>query len=172
MLTYTICFVRVRHYLLLLHRAKEPHKGLLNGVGGKIKPGETPYQCICREVEEETGIRPHAGSLRFAGIVTWNAGADVDPQSTGMYAYVVRLPNDTLMQTYARGTREGRLDWYDLSWACRPTNTEVVNNIQFYLPDMLGGTPPVQWALTYNSGFLSHIIRRPLPAALPAGVTG
>lgn len=30
-------------------------EGLLNGIGGKINPGETPLECIRREFNEETG---------------------------------------------------------------------------------------------------------------------
>lgn len=29
--------------------------GLLNGIGGKIEDGETPYMAMCREWKEETG---------------------------------------------------------------------------------------------------------------------
>lgn len=32
-------------------------KGRLNGVGGKVEPGETPHQAMVREFEEETGTR-------------------------------------------------------------------------------------------------------------------
>lgn len=30
--------------------------GRLNGIGGKIEPGETPWQAMCREFEEEAGV--------------------------------------------------------------------------------------------------------------------
>ncbi len=31
-------------------------RGLLNGIGGKIEPGESPVAAICREFTEETGV--------------------------------------------------------------------------------------------------------------------
>jgi 8-oxo-dGTP diphosphatase len=34
----------------------EWQKGKLNGVGGKVEPGETPYQAMCREWTEESGL--------------------------------------------------------------------------------------------------------------------
>ena len=42
--------------LLMCRRAKEPYKGMLNFVGGKIEPGETGEAAAYREPFEETGI--------------------------------------------------------------------------------------------------------------------
>lgn len=33
------------------------HQGKWNGLGGKLKEGETPEECVCREVEEESGYK-------------------------------------------------------------------------------------------------------------------
>jgi len=32
------------------------HEGKWNGLGGKIEPGETPEECVIREVQEESGL--------------------------------------------------------------------------------------------------------------------
>ena len=42
--------------LLMCRRRKEPYRGLLNLVGGKIKPGEDHLCAAYRELIEETGI--------------------------------------------------------------------------------------------------------------------
>ena len=42
--------------ILMCRRKKEPYKGMLNLVGGKIEPNETDLQSAYRELEEETGI--------------------------------------------------------------------------------------------------------------------
>ena len=42
--------------LLMCLRAKEPYKGKLNLVGGRIEPGETGEEAAYRELYEETGI--------------------------------------------------------------------------------------------------------------------
>jgi 8-oxo-dGTP diphosphatase len=55
---YTVgfLFTENREFLLLIRKTKpEWQKGRLNGVGGKIKDGETPLQCMIREFEEEAG---------------------------------------------------------------------------------------------------------------------
>lgn len=43
----------------MLYRNKKKNDlnaGKWIGVGGKCEPGETPDECICREVQEETGV--------------------------------------------------------------------------------------------------------------------
>ena len=43
----------------MIHRAKRPddiHAGKWNGLGGKFEPGESPEECVTREVREESGL--------------------------------------------------------------------------------------------------------------------
>lgn len=42
--------------MLMCRRVKDPYKGLLNMVGGKIEQGEDGYAAAYRELFEETGI--------------------------------------------------------------------------------------------------------------------
>lgn len=46
----------------------EWQKGMLNGVGGKVRQGETPYAAMVREFHEETGVHLETGWRRFAVI--------------------------------------------------------------------------------------------------------
>ncbi|MFH1456302.1 MAG: 8-oxo-dGTP diphosphatase [archaeon] len=55
----TLCYIKSENKTLMLHRIKKEndmHKGKWNGLGGKIKPGETPEECVIREVREESGL--------------------------------------------------------------------------------------------------------------------
>ena len=66
----TLCYIeKDEHYLMLFRNKKEhdPCEGKWVGVGGKFEPGETPDQCLLREVWEETGLR--LTGYRFCGIV-------------------------------------------------------------------------------------------------------
>jgi 8-oxo-dGTP diphosphatase len=44
----------------MVYRNKKPndmHEGKWNGLGGKFEPGESPEECIIREVREEAGLQ-------------------------------------------------------------------------------------------------------------------
>ncbi|MFZ1301470.1 MAG: NUDIX domain-containing protein [Candidatus Microsaccharimonas sp.] len=54
-ITYTLLHDSDNYYLY--RKNKEPYRGLLNMVGGKLHLGETPQHASIREVLEKTGIR-------------------------------------------------------------------------------------------------------------------
>ena len=51
-----VVFNRGKDSVLFCKRKKEPYKGLLNFVGGKVEAGETSEDAAYRELWEETGI--------------------------------------------------------------------------------------------------------------------
>jgi len=65
----TLTFVIEDGRLLLIRKKRGLGAGKINGPGGRLEPGETPWACAIREVEEELGITPHGlaerGELRF-----------------------------------------------------------------------------------------------------------
>ena len=72
MLNTTLCYITRGDEVLMLHRVKK--KNDVNqdkwiGVGGKFEEGESPEDCLCREVWEETGLKLQ--SWRYCGIVTF-----------------------------------------------------------------------------------------------------
>ena len=55
----TLCYVKQNNKTLMIHRIKKVndiHQGKWNGLGGKLEAGESPEQCIIREVKEECGL--------------------------------------------------------------------------------------------------------------------
>ena len=68
----TLCYIEKDEKYLMLHRTKkkndENHDKWI-GVGGKFEPGESPDECVIREVKEETGLT--LTKYQFRGIVTF-----------------------------------------------------------------------------------------------------
>jgi len=59
MILATLCYIKHNGYTLMVHRNKKPndiHEGKWNGLGGKFEAGETPEECVTREVLEESGL--------------------------------------------------------------------------------------------------------------------
>ena len=52
----SVIFDKAEKKLLMCKRVKEPFKGKLNFVGGKVEPNETEDDAAYRELFEETGI--------------------------------------------------------------------------------------------------------------------
>ena len=68
----SLCYIEKDGRYLMLHRTRkqndENHDKWI-GIGGKFEAGESPEDCMLREVREETGLS--LGSWRFRGIVTF-----------------------------------------------------------------------------------------------------
>ena len=68
----TLCYIEKEGKYLMLHRVKKHHDinaGKWIGVGGHVENGETPEECLLREVKEDTGLVLTAYRLR--GLVTF-----------------------------------------------------------------------------------------------------
>ena len=71
----TLAYIENGKSTLLLYRNKkknDENAGKWIGVGGKFLAGESPEECMLREVYEETGLTPT--SYRYRGIVTFVSG--------------------------------------------------------------------------------------------------
>lgn len=74
----TLCYIEKDGKYLMLHRTvkkKDVNKDKWIGVGGHFELGESPEECVCREVLEETGYR--LTSYHFRGLVTFLSGDGV-----------------------------------------------------------------------------------------------
>ncbi len=68
----TLCYVKKNGRTLMLHRVKkldDVHEGKWNGLGGKFEPGESPEECVIREIREEAGLRLR--NPRLKGVLTF-----------------------------------------------------------------------------------------------------
>jgi 8-oxo-dGTP diphosphatase len=74
MILATLCYLQRAGQTLMIHRIKRAddiHLGKWNGLGGKFEPGESPEECVIREVREESGLELReprlCGLLMFLG---------------------------------------------------------------------------------------------------------
>ena len=102
----TLCYPERDGKYLMLHRTKK--KNDVNhdkwiGVGGHFEEGESPEDCMMREVKEETGLS--VTKFAYRGIVTFVS--DRDP-SEYMHLYTCTDWTGELLEC-----NEGELEWID-----------------------------------------------------------
>jgi 8-oxo-dGTP diphosphatase len=77
----TLCYLRdlKAGKTLMIHRTKKTndyHEGKWNGLGGKLDPGESPEDCVIREVREESGFI--ISNPKMKGVITFPLFDGVD----------------------------------------------------------------------------------------------
>jgi len=100
----TLGYVRDGDYTLMLRRGADhaEQAGKYNGLGGKFEPGESPEQCLAREVLEESGLVVHEATLK--GFITFPAFDARDDWY--VFVYVITAFSGT-----PTASREGELQW-------------------------------------------------------------
>lgn len=68
----TLCYLEQDGKYLMMHRTKKEHdinRDKYIGLGGHLEHGESPEECVRREILEESGLV--AGKLNLRGIITF-----------------------------------------------------------------------------------------------------
>ncbi len=105
----TLCYIEKDEKYLMLHRIKKENdlnKDKWIGVGGKFEEGETPEECLLREVQEETGLV--LTSYRLRGVITFISD---EWGSEYMFLYTADAYEGTLRQQEMDECSEGVLTW-------------------------------------------------------------
>ncbi|MBE5879873.1 MAG: 8-oxo-dGTP diphosphatase [Lachnospiraceae bacterium] len=103
----TLCYIEKENQYLMMHRVKKQNdlnKDKWVGIGGHFMEGETPEECLLREVKEETGLTLKA--WKFRGIVTFLS--DEWPCAEYMCLYTA---DD--FEGEIGSCEEGNLEWVD-----------------------------------------------------------
>ena len=107
----TLCYLERDGKYLMLHRVKKEadiNRDKYIGVGGHFAYGESPDECLRREVLEETGLTLRA--YRARGIVTFVYGDDVVEY---MHLYTADAWEGELSEC-----DEGVLEWVEIDRVC------------------------------------------------------
>jgi 8-oxo-dGTP diphosphatase len=99
-----ICYILDGGRALMIKRKKEPFSGNIVAPGGKFEAGETPFQCIEREILEETGLSLKDYELK---IVT----SELGPKHYNwiLYLFVCRRFHGIVTES-----EEGELCWVEM----------------------------------------------------------
>ncbi len=105
----TLCYIEKDNSYLMLHRVKKENdlnKDKWIGVGGKFEEGETPEECLFREVKEETGLTLTSYCLR--GVITFVSD---EWGSEYMFLYTADGFEGEICQDKSNDCEEGVLTW-------------------------------------------------------------
>ena len=103
----TLCYVERDGKYLMIHRVKkvnDMNKDKWIGIGGKFEERETPFDCIRREMLEETGLTPN--KLNYRGLVTF-----VSNEFGTEYMHLFHT--DDFSGDLLDDCTEGNLEWVD-----------------------------------------------------------
>ena len=103
----TLCYIKKNNKTLMLHRVKKEndmHKNKWNGLGGKLIPGESPEECVIREIKEESGLNIKNPSLK--GIITF-------PKFDNIEDWLVFVFTANQFSGDLIDSDEGNLKWID-----------------------------------------------------------
>ncbi len=146
MINTTLCYIRQNNQYLLLHRNKKSND--LNaqkwiGVGGKFLPGETPAECLVREVYEETGLTlteyTYVGLIKFISD-TW--------EDEDMYLF----RGDAFTGELTADCPEGTLKWVD---AADVLSLPTWEGDKYFLGPLLKGQTNLNMTVCYTGDKLT-----------------
>lgn len=142
----TLCYIEKDDSYLMLHRVTK--KNDINhdkwiGVGGHFEAGESPEDCLIREVKEETGLV--LNSFSFRGIVTFLS--DDDPAE-----YMCLYTSDDFSGNLIE-CDEGKLEWIKKSDF---KNLEHWEGDLIFIDLLEKGEPFFSLKLIYKTGILKE----------------
>ena len=107
MINSTLCYLKNKNSTLMLYRNKKNfdiHEGKWNGLGGKLEPGESPDECVVREVREESGYLISNPILK--GCITFPLFDSVNDWI--VFIYTCNKYNGKMINS-----KEGKLEWIE-----------------------------------------------------------
>ena len=141
----TLCYIRRENSYLMLYRNRkknDENEGKWIGIGGKLEEGESPDECMLREVREETGLTVTDYVLK--GVITFISD---------------RWPDEYMMLYEASGftgnlkedCEEGRLEWIGFD---RLLSLPLWEGDRIFLQKLIDGEDRISGKLIYHGDSL------------------
>jgi 8-oxo-dGTP pyrophosphatase MutT (NUDIX family) len=119
-------------YLLLKRKqSKRVDPGRLNGVGGRVDPGEDYLKCCIREVAEETGYLVTTKDIAFNGILKLEGGYQED---WVIAIFKVKVASFEIPR--GAETEDGELLWLDKDEVLDSKYT-LVDDVNYYFKEVV-----------------------------------
>ena len=137
----SLCYIFREDKVLLLYRNKkenDANEGKWIGVGGKTEEGETPEECMKREVLEETGLT--LTGYKFHGIIRFVSEMWDDEE---MYLFSADEYTGDLVRT----CDEGKLEWIERS---KVFDLPMWEGDRYFLKPLLEGKEKINMILRYE----------------------
>ncbi len=153
----TLCYLKKNinketNYLLIHKtRRNDPNKDKYLGIGGHFIEGETPEECIIREIKEETGIAAEEIlNLEYRGIVHFHSDIYGDED---MYLYTGEYIGSN--SVISRKCDEGNLIWYPAAKICE---LPIWEGDKVMFERLNAASEPINLDLTYIGDNLVKVI--------------
>ncbi|MCR4961807.1 MAG: 8-oxo-dGTP diphosphatase [Lachnospiraceae bacterium] len=146
----TLCYIIKDQKVLMLFRNKKENdlnEGKWVGPGGKTEPGETPEECMKREVFEETGLV--VTKYRLHGIIKFISDKWEDEN---MYLFSATEFTGTLREECP----EGELEWIPVD---RVPDLPMWSGDIYFLKPLLSGEETINLTLRYKDDTLAEVIK-------------
>ena len=147
MVDTTLCYIEKDGKYLMMHRNKKKNdlnEGKWVGVGGHVEEGETPDECLVREVYEETGLT--LTSFRLRGVIEFVSDKWEDER---MYLYSADQFTGQLNYDCNEGTLEwvAKEDIFDLP---------LWEGDEYFLEELIAGHDDINLRLVYHGDELIY----------------
>ncbi len=137
----SLCYIIKEDKVLLLYRNKkenDANEGKWIGVGGKLEEGETPEECMKREVFEETGLS--VTKYHFHGVIRF-VSEMWDEEEMNLYS-VTKYSGEIISSC-----DEGRLEWIDVD---KVFELPMWEGDKYFLKPLLEGRLEINMVLRYE----------------------
>lgn len=144
----TLCYIEKDGKILMLYRNKKKNdqsEGKWLGIGGKLEAGESPEDCVVREVLEETGLS--LTKLTPCGVVT----------------FISDVYDNELMFLYTANAFEGAVNYDCKEGELHWINKEEVLDLpawegdKYFLKPLLLGDTNIRIKLCYKEDTLVYV---------------
>jgi 8-oxo-dGTP pyrophosphatase MutT (NUDIX family) len=120
-----------KYLFLKRNLTKRVDPGRLNGVGGRLEPGENYLDAAIRETKEETGYEIKPDDIKLAGVVSLEDGYETD---WAMCFFKIKV--ETTKIPLGEKTDDGELMWIDKDKVL-DSEFELVDDITYCFKDIV-----------------------------------